>query len=194
VAVLLLLRAQALDVNHAVNTLDGADDALQVFQVHDVNGHVNAPAAVAEYAGAGVADVGLDVGNRVGQHRQHALTVFGADRERDGVGRRRAAVGADPVHVHDALAIDHQVGGVAAALCVDGDAFAQRDVTDHVFAADRVAAARAVNHHVVNPLHRDAVFAEPQGLAHDVADLLEPRGFALLDFGQFLFGDEAHQN
>src|SRR5215213_2449432 len=154
---------------HALNVEDAGDfayrghDLVEVLEVEDLDGDLYAAAVVGLDRGVRGAYVGLDVLYRVRHVGDHARAVLGYRQQAHGVGRlARARVG--PLDLDDALGVDHQLLHVRAALRVDGDALAARDVADDLLAADGVAAAGARDEQVVHAAHDDGVFAEPYEL------------------------------
>src|SRR5262249_39886416 len=134
---------------------------------------------------ARVADVGFNVGDGVGQRRKLTGAIFGHHRQLHGVWVF-GFVG-HPRDLDDSFAIDHEVRGVLAALGVNADALATRDVAYDLFTANRVTTGRAIDQHVVNPLDQNAIVAQTQRAFDGVGHLPQLRRLGLFDFVQ-VFG------
>src|SRR5579859_591102 len=158
---------QALHFVHAGDLSQAGDDGLEVLQVRNIQHDFHAGLAV-RGVGGDVFDVALGVANHAGDVLQHAEAVVAEDGELDRV-RRWHTVVARPFDVDLAFGFVHQVGDVGAVDRVDGHAFAARDVADDALAADGIAAAGAVDHHVSLAADGDAVVVA-EDAAHHAGD------------------------
>ncbi len=148
------------------------DDALQVLEVVNVDDDVDGGLAVGG-AGFDVADVGALVGDDGGHLFEHAAAVVAEDGELD-----RIAVPTifllrlGPLDGDAPVGFVHQVDDVGTALGVDGYALAARYVADDVFAADRIATARAINEQVIVAAHGDRRCRAAEDAAEQAAGLV----------------------
>src|ERR1051325_6920937 len=136
---------RAVDALHVEDAGDFAyrgHHLVEVLEVEDFDGDFDAAAVVGLDGRVRGAYVRLDVLYRVRHVGDHALGVLGYREQPHGVGGLALAhVG--PLDLDYALGVDHQLLHVRAALRVDGDALAARDVADDLLAAYGGAAAGA---------------------------------------------------
>src|SRR5579863_6423536 len=155
---------QPLNFVYSGNFAQTIDDLLQMFQVGDVEHDLNAGLAVGGMRGD-VFYVALGVADHSGNVLQHAEAVVTENGELHGIRRRRALV-AGPLDVNLAFGLIHQIRDVGAIDGVHRHALAARDVPDNSFAANRIAAAGAVDHHVSLAAHGDGVVIAEDAAHH----------------------------
>ena len=112
-----------------------------------------------------VPDVGVDVGDLRADRGQQPLPVLDLHRQPHGVARAASRRRLVPLDVDAALGVVQQVDDVRAGRGVDRHALAARDVADDLLAADRIAAARAEHHQVVDARDLDLLFAAAEARA-----------------------------
>ena len=97
-----------------------------------------------------ISDIGLNTVEHIDQRRQLPLPVLGHQRQWNLI----AVIGGipEPGDIDDPLAVDKQVGDIAAPARVHTDPFSARDVPDDRFSPDRLAAGCKVGHDVVDPI------------------------------------------
>src|SRR5262245_7139818 len=152
--------ARTLHAEHAVDILQRLDDLLQVREVVDLDGHVEARAATFVGVRLHVPDVRIEIRNLRADRGKQPLAILDLHRQLDRVAR--GGVGAwrlVPFDVDAPLRVVQQVHDVGARRRVDRHALASRDVTDDLLAADGIAAAGPEDHEIVEPADLDLLLA-----------------------------------
>src|SRR6201987_2934953 len=126
----------AFDIENSRNALDGAQDALELLAV--VNIQRNFHPRVQRFAAAlKRADVRARIADRAGDAGENAGTVLG---ENPQAYRKRGLRGAGPFDRNAALDFIEKILHVGAALAMHRDAAPARHVTNNVVARNRRAA------------------------------------------------------
>src|SRR5262249_44011768 len=157
--------AGAFDSDHSFHAAQRFDYLLEVLEIVDLDGHVDPRVRALVRARFHVLDVGVDVGNLRADRGEHALPILDLHRQLDGVAGDR--IGLVPFDVDAPLGIVEQVHDVGAGRGVDRHALAARDVADDLLAADRIAAAGAEHHQIVEAADLDLLFAGAEHAPHD---------------------------
>src|SRR5262249_8757096 len=122
--------------------------------------------------------------------RQQPLAILDFHRQLDGVPRGGVDAGRlVPFDLDATLGVVQQVDDVGTRRRVDGHALAARDVADDLLAADRIAAARAEDHQVVEAADLDLLFAAAEHAPDDGDDRSVRRLLA-----QLVVGDELDEH
>src|SRR5271163_679563 len=148
---------QSLHVMHPGNLAHAVDDVFEMFQVSNIENDIDVSLPI-RTAYLHIPNVGFGIADHGCHLFQHAEAVVTEDRELYRV-RTRGSLVAGPFHIDAALRFIQQVHHVGAIHRVDGDAFAAGHVTDHVFAANRIAAAGAVHEQIAVALYADGIVA-----------------------------------
>src|SRR5204863_1760766 len=132
--------AHPLDVDDVGNVADRGHDVLQLGEVGHFDDEVVDAAAVVGDGDLGLRDVAVLSTDGSGDLGQQAGTVAAdVDGDTDRALRRLLDV---PLHVDDALPIEHALRDRQAVARVDGQAATARDEAHDVIAGQRVAALR----------------------------------------------------
>src|SRR5215472_4474506 len=164
----------ALHVLHAGDLAHAGDDALKVLEVCYVDNHVDCGMTLGGL-GFDIADVGVGVADDGGDLLQHTGTIITEDDELDGEAGLPDGCGANaaifsPLYGNAAFGLVHEILNVFAGLGVNSYAFAARNVTDDFFAADGVAASRAVDEEIVVSFDLDRGIVAAKNAAHDAGE------------------------
>ena len=118
-----------------------------------------------------VQNVGSNIRDRCRDLREHTWPVFSYDGQRHGVSlSRRRRTG--PFDFDFSIGVIQQVLNIRTVFGVDGHAFTARNVPDHFFAADWIAALGAINEKVVETFDLQlGIRAQPEDALHDGRDL-----------------------
>src|SRR6185369_7789177 len=152
---------------------------VEVLHVEYLNRHFDVTTLVRGDRGARIANSGLHVGDRTRDARDHAGTVFSDRQKLHRVSRFLRPP--RPFNVHDSLAIDHQLHHVLAARRMYGHALAARDIADDLFAVQRIAAARARHHQIVDAAYDDRVVTQTNETLDRTDTASESRLFLLVE-------------
>src|ERR1700690_1990568 len=158
---------QSLHVVHAGNLPHTVDDLLQMFQVGDVEHHVDAGLAVVA-AGFHAADVGFGIADHGRDLLQHAEAIVAEQRElyRIGNGMPVFIFVAGPPHVDPPDGLAEKIGDVRTVDGVDSHSFAAGDIADYGLPANRVATLGSIHQQVALSADDDGVAVSTKNPAH----------------------------
>src|SRR6185295_10927784 len=104
--------------------------------------------------------------DRLGDIGDHAGSVFGDQSHRDWISRRVIAVGFHPFDLDDALGVNGQAGRIRASGRVHRHTLTPGNVTHDLLSADRITAAGAIDHYVIDAFDCDAIGKAQRALDH----------------------------
>ena len=146
---------KAFDVAHAGDAAHGRDQLFELFLILHVNRHFDQrPCCVAIHLGLGfqAPDIGV-LGREHGRELiQHPGAVVGVDH--DFYGERLGCV-PGPLDVDLALDVVHKALDIGAHPGVHGDTLTPGHVSDDGFAANRIAALRAIDQQIIQSFDAD---------------------------------------